>query len=765
MSKASINFELLASELNNYITSFVPRWISGGEQKGNEYHAASIYGGKGDSFRINLSTGKWSDFANDDHKGHNLIQLYAAINNVKPSFAAATLAEMIGFQSTHPDNLSDKLPNMISSKHGKPTKHWIYRSKRGFPCALVVRYDPPQERKQFTQWHFSQTEQKWIPKAHPDLRPLYQLDKLDRNPSLPVVVCEGEKAADACQSLYGDTAIATCWLGGSQALSKTDFSPLYGRSVTLWPDNDEAGIMAMTKLSKLIVLRVSSLFCINPDKQDPEKFDADDLLLKAPSIHEFSTYLSTRTKVIKAISSASSPAVVSPTNNEDSQTGEMAPIHGIAEPYSEDDQELAILNDSRVMVKWEKLGLMMKSETKVYQNETNVIKILQQTPKFKASVYYDDFFKSYMSTFGSTKPESFSDITFTRFKLAVQSEYGMGDISTATIKEALRYYASGVIRNEVSDYLKTLKWDGQPRIESFMNLIYGADNSPYNSAVSRIFWLSLAARILDPGCKADIMVILEGGQGIQKSSSLEEIGSLLGRDFYSVAGKKLDNKDFYIGLQGKFIVEMGEINAILKNSDEDIKEMLSTRIDNYRIPYATESTPNSRTNIFVGTTNQENYLRDETGSRRFLPVKCSEVNMDLLRDNKLQFFAEAVHRKLSGEDHWEFPKDLAKIETEKRMEIEDPWFDYVEEFCSGLKNVRTIDVMYHLQLEPKRQERKEANRIAKILKKLKYEVVKKRVNGEPTWIFENNNINSNNTSWEKVDKIKKEANYGLFRQS
>jgi len=745
MSRASVNFQALAHHLQAFHANLIPTLVSGGSVRGHEYHAASVFGGHGDSFKFNMLTGKWADFANPEHKGGDIISLYALVHNVTNLEAAKQLADMTSFNFTPQSALSEKLPSMIHGKYGSPSGFWLYKNNRGINSALVIRYDPANERKQFLQWHFSTAENKWIPKAHPDPRPLYKLDQIERNKQKTIVLCEGEKSAEAAQELFGEEHISTCWMGGAQAHSKTDFSPLFGRSVILWPDSDDAGKSAMAAISKKIVLQVAQLSAIDPKPDDPQGYDAHDLLQTAPDILTFDEFLNDRLKTLKSIAApvASQPSPALPELGSETQK-----VTGVASLYSEDQQDADFLSESNMMVLWQQVGLAMKSQTKPYLNEQNIMRIIKKDHKLNMCVYYDEFLKSYMSTFSAARPESFSDITFTKFKLFIQEQYGLGDISTSTIKESLRYYASGTIKNEVADYLKTLKWDGNPRIESFMHLIYGAENNAYNSAVSRIFWLSLVARIIEPACKADIMVILEGGQGIQKSSSLEEIGSLMGRDFYSVAGKRLDNKDFYIGLQGKFIVEMGEINAILKNSDEDIKEMLSTRIDHYRIPYASEATPNARTNIFVGTTNQENYLRDETGSRRFLPVKCTDVNMELLKEHKLQFFAEALHRKLQGEDHWEFPKDLAKAETDLRMEMDDIWTDPIMDYCSIFREVKISDIAtMALNMPTSQQDNKALTRISKILKRNGFVKAQSRDENGRCWIYINANNNGINKSW------------------
>lgn len=738
MSRASINFERLASELTARSHEFVPRWITGGKQRGNEYRAATINGGDGDSFSINLLTGKWADFATNQ-TGGDLISLYAEIHNLSNYESAKVLAEMIGFQEDLTG--SNTLPNLNHSMYGPPVAYWAYHNKKGLIVALVARYKDG-DKKQFTQWRFNFATQKWEPKALESDRPLYNLHILDKYPSKKVLICEGEKAAVAAQKLVGEEYIATCWSSGSTAIAKTDFSPLNNRDVVLWPDNDDAGKKAMEKLALKISMNVNSLAILNPKPEDPQKFDAFDLLEKAPKDAEFIKYINDRFFILKAAPSTKKNVVAL-----DDEKPLPNVVSGVALPYDEDSQEYELANSAGVSRKWKDFGLMMKTETKVYQNEANIVKILtSQEP----TVYYDEFFKSYMNTYQVVVPEKFNDITFIRYKLYFQKTFRFGDVSGVVIENSLAYVASQTVKNDLASKLNSLEWDRKPRINDFFKDIYGVEDSEYTSATSRIFWLSMVARILKPSVKADIMVILEGDQGIQKSTSLEEIGDIFNINGYSVSGKKLDNKDFYINLAGKFIVEMAEINVLLKNSDEDIKEMLSTREDHYRIPYAKGSQAHSRTNIFVGTTNQENYLRDETGARRFLPVKCNKVDFELLRENKMQYFAEAVHRLNAGEDHWLFPKDAAKEQTDARMETDDPWTDQVDSFCRRIRYVRVSDVLsISLGLQTYQQGRRESNRVVKILRRLGYRSCIKR---EKDAVFK---------CWELTDSVRDKKSWEL----
>jgi DNA primase len=136
-----------------------------------------------------------------------------------------------------PDALKDRPTK--HSKHGPPSATWVYRDAAGRPVAFVHRFDPATGRKQFSPQTWTDARG-WQWKAPPEPRPLYRLDALAARPDAPVLICEGEKAADAAAELLPDM-VATATMNGAQAPAKSDLSPLRGRRVAIWPDADDPG--------------------------------------------------------------------------------------------------------------------------------------------------------------------------------------------------------------------------------------------------------------------------------------------------------------------------------------------------------------------------------------------------------------------------------------------------------------------------------------------------------------------------------------------
>lgn len=263
-------------------------WLPNGKRNGHEYQAINPTrsDGKLGSFSINCNTGAWSDFATGD-KGGDLVALVAYLERSKQSEAAKRLADLLGLtmEKTAPPNRATSAPNgggntlappqqdkpawrallpvpddaaapfTAHPKHGKPSMRWAYRNEAGQLLCWVYRFEPKDEgeRKQFfplTWCEDGPGKRAWRWQGLPDPRPLYRLDKLAANTSAPVVVCEGEKAADAATLLFPD-AICTTMLNGAQSPHKTDWLPLSGREVWLWPDHDEAGRECMAKVAAL----------------------------------------------------------------------------------------------------------------------------------------------------------------------------------------------------------------------------------------------------------------------------------------------------------------------------------------------------------------------------------------------------------------------------------------------------------------------------------------------------------------------------------
>lgn len=292
-------------------------WLPDGKRQGHEWVAKNPRRNDNSlgSFSINLDTGAWAEFAGTD-KGGDLVALLAFIDDCAQGEAAKRLAVFLGLGDLRDGSRADAQPQAPSKKskpkadgadadilitpiparappppaahrdHGKASMVWTYRDIQGRPLFHVARFDPPGQRKQICPLSFWSSGWRW--KALPEPRPLYGLDKIAASlsrPSVPVLVCEGEKAADAAAQLLPACPTTTA-ANGAQSPNKADWSSLNGRRVRIWPDHDEPGkryaadVARLARVAGAVEVEVLDLtvLAVDPNtgaaRELPAKWDA-----------------------------------------------------------------------------------------------------------------------------------------------------------------------------------------------------------------------------------------------------------------------------------------------------------------------------------------------------------------------------------------------------------------------------------------------------------------------------------------------------------
>lgn len=214
----------------------------------------------------------------------------------------------------------------------------------------------------------------------------------------------------------------------------------------------------------------------------------------------------------------------------------------------------------------------------------------------------------------------------------------------------------------VVDYLKSLVWDGQERLEEVLIDYLGAEDSEYVRAVTRKTLVAAVSRVFQPGIKFDYLLTLVGKQGVYKSSLFDK----LGREWFSDSFSTVQGKEAYEQIQGVWIVEMGELAGLKKADVESIKHYISKRVDRYRVAYGKRVENFPRQCIFIGSTNKLDFLRDPTGNRRFWPIDLTRgvpvkhVFEDLSADEVNQIWAEAV-KCYKGYEPLYLPAELEQV--------------------------------------------------------------------------------------------------------
>ena len=275
------------------------------------------------------------------------------------------------------------------------------------------------------------------------------------------------------------------------------------------------------------------------------------------------------------------------------------------------------------------------------------------------------------------------------------------------------------------EWMGSLKWDGKKRIDTWLTYYAGAADSEYTRTVGRKFLISSVARGLDPGCKCDTMLVLEGPQGLKKSSLVRV---LAGDEWFSDQVGDVTNKDSSQLIQGVWIMEIPEMDKFSRAEANAVKDFLTRRFDRYRPPYGRNVVRRERRCVFFGTINPDGtgYLKDTTGNRRYWPVVVSSIDVDGVAADREQMWAEAKAAYDGGEQWWLTDEEnaLAESEQEARRD-DDPWEAPVREYLDDpvrkheRRGFTNSDILWNaLKLELPKQQKKEKDRVARILKML-----------------------------------------------
>ena len=306
---------------------------------------------------------------------------------------------------------------------------------------------------------------------------------------------------------------------------------------------------------------------------------------------------------------------------------------------------------------------------------------------------------------------------------------GLPRISKDVMNQAVDIRAHECRFHPVRDYLEALQWDGKPRIQGgrygdeavdpFLARYFGVTHSAYVGLIGSMFLTSMVARIYQPGCKADYMLVIEGEQGLKKSTACKVLGGAWFSDALpdlSVAGKDISQH-----LRGKWLIEVSELHAMSKAETTQLKAFITRDTERYRPSYGRREVVEPRQCIFVGTTNRATYLKDETGGRRFWPVRATRIDVEALERDRDQIFAEAVHLYRADKPWWpsaDFEQEHIAPEQAARYEA-DAWEEAIANYLDGVNRCTVSQVAQGaLQIEPKRIGTTEQRRIMAAMEQL-----------------------------------------------
>lgn len=404
---------------------------------------------------------------------------------------------------------------------------------------------------------------------------------------------------------------------------------------------------------------------------------------------------------------------------------------------------------------WE--SLLLTERGKAFGNVANVKAVLDYAPEWAKVFALNTFAQQIVilrkPPFESVRPvpRDMTDADVTLTQAWMQGHWcnrqtgELQGINAAknVVEDAIAAHAAERAFSPLADYLNGTTWDGTPRIETWLIHHLGAADTRLNRQFGRKFLIASVARGLEPGCKVDTALILEGPQGLKKSSA---VATLYGVDWTVDHLPDLQTKDAILQLCGRWCVEAAELDALNRAETARIKAFLSTSIDVARLPYGRRTGSMPRQCVFIGTVNKggTGYLKDETGARRFWPVECGagwkagcKIDLAALAEARDQLWGEAVVAYRAGEHWWLDDADeaLQAAATAERYDA-DAWTNSIVAALGAKESVLIDDMFGALRMDPKDWSRANQMRIGGALAHLGWKRERRMVGGVRQYVYE-----------------------------
>jgi predicted P-loop ATPase len=377
---------------------------------------------------------------------------------------------------------------------------------------------------------------------------------------------------------------------------------------------------------------------------------------------------------------------------------------------------------------------LFTTKTGVVRNTfANLCTILRHAPEY-ATLRYNE-----MARAPELKGARVSDAALGAMREQVERAYGFSPGADATA-QALVTVSAERGYHPVAEYLRGLVWDRAPRLDTVAARILGAAPAAITETMVRAWFLSAVARATQPGCKVDTALVLVGGQGAGKSSFFR----VLGGRWFGDSPVDIESKDAMAQLASTWIYELGELDHVTSKAHAGkLKAFVTSPVDTYRPPYGRAVEVIPRGNVIVGSTNEDSFLTDPTGDRRFWCVRVGRIDLEALSAERDQLWAEALAALDAGEGWWlSREADAARDEAAEEHRVTDPWEDVVGEWLAGLSAHEARDVTSRriltgpLRMEVDRLTARDQQRVAAIMRRLGWVNRVQRVQGHPTRIWD-----------------------------
>ncbi|MCP5197011.1 MAG: toprim domain-containing protein [Gammaproteobacteria bacterium] len=358
----------------------------------------------------------------------------------------------------------------------------------------------------------------------------------------------------------------------------------------------------------------------------------------------------------------------------------------------------------------------------------NLVHILEFAPEWRNGLVLDtfsaDIFKRRALPF-PYREATWADIDSSKTRIWLEKTFDLS-MTTLLVDEAIQVVGDSHVVHVIQEYLESLVWDGVPRLKTWPMRYLGAEDNPANRFIGQAWMVGAVKRAYEPGCKFDNVLVLEGPQGVGKSTVL----AILGGEWHAESITDVGSKDSLMILRGKWIVEFAELDALGRVESSRIKQHISAPYDTYRPPYGRRTLTVPRQCVFAATCNPLQYLKDETGGRRFWPIRVGQIQLEALRRDRDQLWAEALALYRQGEQTWATSDMTYLAEAQEARYQTDPWEELIVPVVMDRQKITINELMGEvLLIERSRRTQAEKNRIAKILNRLGFQLKVTRENG------------------------------------
>jgi predicted P-loop ATPase len=365
----------------------------------------------------------------------------------------------------------------------------------------------------------------------------------------------------------------------------------------------------------------------------------------------------------------------------------------------------------------------------------NNVRVIGQPELIKCRLVFDAFKDAILIRWdGDSQLRFLTENDITLIREILETAYNFTTTSHDMVRDAVGLIARKNTVDSAKEWLNRQKWDGVPRVKTFISKYMNVPASEYSEAVAMYMWTAAAQRILNPGCKADMVPVFIGEQGAKKSTSILSLAP--SEDTF--AEIRLDKDDDALSriMKGKLVVELAELRGLASREAEGIKSWISKRNENWVPKYEEFAVSYPRRIMIYGTGNKKEFLADETGERRWLPIMCGDVRDDEIIRDREQLWAEGRELSAVCGIKWQEAERLSMGEHPD-YKITDPWVDIISGFMKmhnphtgmlygdGYVTVRDI-LERGFQVKLQFIDRKKEHRVTRCLHAIGYEPMRGR---------------------------------------